>query len=295
MKSLAWEGSSREELVSQVRIFLTKVSDLKLELSELGQQLNNEIDLWIEADNGFNQKLIVEDNFISYSIKPPIREATYLFGFLSKRDVDDVFDYFLDDKEGKELLEACKAANLRFEYIKDGEKFYFGAENGEIIPITWVDDAEIPKSKGVYIQDTDSKSILLNNILNINYDIRETIAHEMQHAIDYKIGRVDKEIIGKPYQTFEDMNFINYSQNAIIYINWDNLESEFEASIRERVHSEIASHSRGYEFNPLDQSGEKILNMDNTYTSSEYEIILNERDYASFYEEQLEETLGTEV
>ena len=57
MKSLAWEGSSREELVSQVRIFLTKVSDLKLELSELGQQLNNEIDLWIEADNGFNQKL----------------------------------------------------------------------------------------------------------------------------------------------------------------------------------------------------------------------------------------------
>ena len=69
------------------------------------------------------------------------------------------------------------------------------------------------------IQDTDSKSILLNNILNINYDIRETIAHEMQHAIDYKIGRVDKEIIGKPYQTFEDMNFINYSQNAIIYIN----------------------------------------------------------------------------
>ena len=68
MKSLAWEGSSREELVSQVRIFLTKVSDLKLELSELGQQLNNEIDLWIEADNGFNQKLIVEDNFISYSI-----------------------------------------------------------------------------------------------------------------------------------------------------------------------------------------------------------------------------------
>ena len=193
MKSLAWEGSSREELVSQVRIFLTKVSDLKLELSELGQQLNNEIDLWIEADNGFNQKLIVEDNFISYSIKPPIREATYLFGFLSKRDVDDVFDYFLDDKEGKELLEACKAANLRFEYIKDGEKFYFGAENGEIIPITWVDDAEIPKSKGVYIQDTDSKSILLNNILNINYDIRETIAHEMQHAIDYKIGRVDKD------------------------------------------------------------------------------------------------------
>ena len=192
-------------------------------------------------------------------------------------------------------MEACKAANLRFEYIKDGEKFYFGAENGEIIPITWVDDAEIPKSKGVYIQDTDSKSILLNNILNINYDIRETIAHEMQHAIDYKIGRVDKEIIGKPYQTFEDMNFINYSQNAIIYINWDNLESEFEASIRERVHSEIASHSRGYEFNPLDQSGEKILNMDNTYTSSEYEIILNERDYASFYEEQLEETLGTEV
>lgn len=189
-------------------------------------------------------------------------------------------------------MEACKAANLRFEYIKDGEIFYFGAENGEIIQITWVDNSNIEGKMGVYSIDStnNSQSILINKELKNNYDLRETIAHEMQHAIDYKIGRVDQEIIGKPYQSLEAMSIRTKSQEEINQINWDSLENEFGASIRERVHSEIASHSRGYEFNPLDQSGEKILNMDNTYTSSEYEIILNERDYASFYEEQVEET-----
>lgn len=44
VKSLAWEGSSREELVSQASMLLTKISDLKLEFSEICQKLNNEID-----------------------------------------------------------------------------------------------------------------------------------------------------------------------------------------------------------------------------------------------------------
>ncbi len=46
-----------------------------------------------------------------------------------------VFEFFLDDQRGKELLDDCKAANIRFEYDKDGEKYYFGAENGEIIQL----------------------------------------------------------------------------------------------------------------------------------------------------------------
>ena len=288
LKSMPWEGGSREELVSQTGAVLNKITELKLELSNLGLQLESEINQWIEVDKGSNLKIISENNVISSSFSSFIASFIYPFGIFFKKDVDGVFEYFLDDQRGKDLLDDCKAANIRFEYDKDGKKYYFGAENGEIIQINWVDPSTIPGAKGVY--SPNKSSILLNNDLSNNYDIRETLAHEMQHAIDYETKRVDTEIIEKPYQSFDKLSPAIKSQKEIDEINWNGLEKEFEASISERVHSEILAHSRGYDFNPELQTGESIFNMDNTYTSSEYKVILNQRGYASVYEKELEET-----
>ena len=124
-----------------------------------------------ESKNNFENNIfsihLVYRNFISF--------------WFFKKDVDGVFEFLLDDQRGKDLLDDCKAANIRFEYEKDGEKFYFGADEGEIISIEWVEPSEIPNSKGVFSQESNlSSSIKLNKELSNNYDIRETIAHEMQ-------------------------------------------------------------------------------------------------------------------
>jgi uncharacterized protein YukE len=291
LKSMPWEGGSREELVSQSGAVLNKISELKLELIKLSQQLEAEINQWIEVDQGSNLKLILENGLTGYTLISGLVDIKYLFGFYKKKDVDGVFEFFLDDQRGKDLLDDCKAANIRFEYEKDGEKYYFGADEGEIISIEWVEPSEIPNSNGVFSQESNSiSSIMLNKELSNNYDIRETIAHEMQHAIDYKMGIVDSEIVIKPYQTMENLGLTSNPEIQIDQINWNEIEKEFEASLTERVHTEILAHTRGYEFNPELQTGESILNMDNTYTSSEYKVILNQRGYASVYEKQLEET-----
>jgi len=291
LKSMPWEGGSREELVSQSGAVLNKISELKLELIKLSQQLEAEINQWIEVDQGSNLKLILENGLTGYTLISGLVDIKYLFGFYKKKDVDGVFEFFLDDQRGKDLLDDCKAANIRFEYEKDGEKYYFGADEGEIISIEWVEPSEIPNSNGVFSQESNSiSSIMLNKELSNNYDIRETIAHEMQHAIDYKMGTVDSEIVIKPYQTMENLGLTSNPEIQIDQINWNEIEKEFEASLTERVHTEILAHTRGYEFNPELQTGESILNMDNTYTSSEYKVILNQRGYASVYEKQLEET-----
>ena len=291
LKSMPWEGGSREELVSQAGAVVNKISELRLELINLSQQLEAEINQWIEVDRGMNPKIISENNIFSISFGSFIESFIFPFGKFLKKDVDGVFEFLLDDQRGKDLLDDCKAANIRFEYEKDGEKFYFGADEGEIISIEWVEPSEIPNSKGVFSQESNlSSSIKLNKELSNNYDIRETIAHEMQHAIDYKMGTVDSEIVIKPYQTMENLGLTSNPEIQIDQINWDEIEKEFEASLTERVHTEILAHTRGYEFNPELQTGESILNMDNTYTSSEYKVILNQRGYASVYEKQLEET-----
>ena len=257
----------------------------------MSQQLEAEINQWIEVDQGSNLKLILENGLTGYTLISGLVDIKYLFGFYKKKDVDGVFEFFLDDQRGKDLLDDCKAANIRFEYEKDGEKYYFGADEGEIISIEWVEPSEIPNSNGVFSQESNSiSSIMLNKELSNNYDIRETIAHEMQHAIDYKMGIVDSEIVIKPYQTMENLGLTSNPEIQIDQINWNEIEKEFEASLTERVHTEILAHTRGYEFNPELQTGESILNMDNTYTSSEYKVILNQRGYASVYEKQLEET-----
>ena len=65
VRSLAWEGSSREELVSHTSILLTKVSNLKIELAQLSQQLTNEIE---GQRYSINIDIIAEQNLTAQSL-----------------------------------------------------------------------------------------------------------------------------------------------------------------------------------------------------------------------------------
>ena len=289
VKSLAWEGSSREELVSQASILLTNVSDLKLKLAELSQQLTNEIEQWIEADNGFDQISIPILGKFGENIQVLWRPFRGKFRDKLHRDINDIFNYFTNNKEGIQLLEECKAANLRFEYVNEnGEKFYFGSENGKTIPINWVEPTDIPKAKGEY--SPNESAIKINNELMSSFSIRSTLAHEIQHAIDIETGRVNLEMVNHPYIELSNINFITKSQAEINTFNWDSLEKEFGKSISEQVHTEITARSREFKFDePWDALGlEKYVNMDDTYTSQEYNFILKLEGYGSWYEQNLE-------
>ncbi len=65
VRSLAWEGSSREELVSHTSVLLTKVSNLKIELAQLSQQLTNEIE---GQHYSINIDIIAEQNLTAQSL-----------------------------------------------------------------------------------------------------------------------------------------------------------------------------------------------------------------------------------
>jgi len=94
LKSMPWEGGSREELVSQSGAVLNKISELKLELIKLSQQLEAEINQWIEVDQGSNLKLILENGLTGYTLISGLVDIKYLFGFYKKKDVDGVFEFF---------------------------------------------------------------------------------------------------------------------------------------------------------------------------------------------------------
>jgi hypothetical protein len=80
------------------------------------------------------------------------------------------------------------------------------------------------------------------------------------------------------------------TQEEIDSYDWSSVEDSFATSCTERVKTEITAHARGYEFNPLKETGEGVLNSDNVYTPQENKIILNDRGYSEIYEQNIRDS-----
>lgn len=292
-----WEGEARDGFVFQVKTCISNLSNLRDEIDNLNLALNREIDQWLQVDNNSTLEHLSENNMLTSGLGSMIGINRYILGFFIEKEIDQVFKYFGDSPKGKALVEDIASANIRFEFDdEEGNVHYIGAENGEVVSISWVDESELPVDAGGGYSDGPPPTIkILNSLQNGSaYEIRDTIAHEMQHAIDSKTGRENIDIKYQPYDEISKDYYRSLTQEEIEQYDWSNLEDAFAASCSERVKTEIAAHARGYAFNPLKQTGENVLNMDTTYTSKEYKVILNDRGYADYYEQNIRDSFLTQ-
>jgi hypothetical protein len=115
------------------------------------------------------------------------------------------------------------------------------------------------------------------------FDLQGVLAHEMQHAIDYYSGNVDRNLVDLPYNQLNEI-LPTISKDNLSSYDWSNLENQFSASCMDRLKTEINAHSRGYTLDPKIESGQSKVNMDGVFTPDEFKFVLNEREYRRIYE-----------
>jgi uncharacterized protein YukE len=299
IRSASWQGQSKDEFVNYLMKVRKHINLLISNMEILGADLNREVDQWEGVDREFYTKTLVAKELISPEISgllglPAVGIGInrYLTGYLWSKDIDDIFNFYERNRKGKAFEGELIEANIHFEFTdEEGNVHYYGAEDGEVIPISWDESSQLPEGALGGYNNGPPPTITLNEKLKSGnaYDLRGTIAHEMQHALDYEAGRSNVQIKNKPFHELQNGKYHQKTQTELDNLDWRQLEESFENSCAERVKTEIAAHARGYEFNPLKETGEGVLNMDNVYSSEEFKVVLNDRDYADYYRHNIEE------
>ena len=192
VESASWEGDSRDDLVYRTANQLTNLSNLKLQLEGLSLQLQREIDQWVQVDRNSITDYLSNNNLplsglgLAFGIAPnSLRISQYLIGFMLNKEINEIFDYFEGSQAGKAFQKEVENANIRFEYMdEEGNVHFFGDQNGEIVSISWVSASDLREgSSGGYNNGPPPTIEILDTLKSGSaYQLRETIAHEMQHA-----------------------------------------------------------------------------------------------------------------
>lgn len=295
--SMNWEGLSRDEFMSNL-FSLQKNQNSTLEhLENLANALKYEINQWEQADEHFGDHYIshLSDQNLAVALKFGIFSNLNL-GFLfpnivmnlvsGKANLNNTFSYFQEAKEANDLIIQAEEANIRFQLIDENGIIVdeFGAENGILIPVQWVSADSMPGALGGYNGGPPPSIKLSEELQNATqFDLQGVLAHEMQHAIDYYSGNVDRNLVDLPYNKINEI-LPTLSKDNLSSYDWSNLENQFSASCMDRLKTEINAHSRGYTLDPKIESGQSKVNMDGVFTPDEFKFVLNEREYRRVYE-----------
>jgi hypothetical protein len=168
--------------------------------------------------------------------------------------------------------------------IENGKEVgWLGDPNGKKIPIKWEDFKDEKEDwEGYY--SSGNESIALNqNLKNKNSIYWNTLAHEMQHAIDFNSNNIDIKAVKR-------MNSL--STDSISNLSLNEVEKIFENGYMEKVKTEIHAHDRGYTMDISSSADDAILNaQDGVYTYKEVDFIINKRPYEALYEEEINNKL----
>lgn len=295
--SMNWEGLSRDEFMSNLfNVEKNQISTLE-QLENLANALKHELNQWEQADAHFGDHYIshLSDQSLAGAIKFGIFSNLNI-GFLfpnivmnlvsGKANLNNTFSYFQEADEVKDLINQATEANIRFQLIDENGVVVdeFGAENGILIPVKWVSTDSMPGALGGYNGGPPPSIKLSEELQNATqFDLQGVLAHEMQHAIDYYSGYVDRNLVDLPYNKLNEI-LPTISKDNLSSYDWSNLENQFSASCMDRLKTEINAHSRGYNLDPKIESGQSKVNMDGVYTPEEYKFVLNEREYRRVYE-----------
>jgi len=295
--SMNWEGLSRDEFMANLFNLQKNLQSTVEHLENLTSSLKHEINQWEQADAHFGDHYIshITDQNLVGALKFGIFSNLNL-GFLfpnivinlvsGKANLNNTFSYFQKAKEANNLIIQAEEANIRFQLIDENGIVVdeFGAENGIFIPVQWVSADSMPGALGGYNGGPPPSIKLSEELQNATqFDLQGVLAHEMQHAIDYYSGNVDRNLVDLPFNKINEI-LPTLSKDNLSSYDWSNLENQFSASCMDRLKTEINAHSRGYTLDPKIESGQSKVNMDGVFTPDEFKFVLNEREYRRVYE-----------
>ena len=291
-----WQGASRDELLQESFTRQKQINALAEQLDALSLALKGEVAQWEDKDKHFsNINSIGEQNLITSLMTNPFRDfrnsiidlAGFLFG---DKTLEDKFDFLNKDEIAGSFRKEVEESNLQFQLLDAEGNIInsFGADDGNVVTVRWADYEEGSNLGGGY-DPGPPPTITINDELKTlsEYELRQVLTHEMQHAIDYQTGQSDINTRNYPFETIANSDWQTYNNIELQNNDWSSLEVDLEKSCYERVKTEIHAHDRGYEFDPKTYAGENMLNLDQNYTPDECKFVLNDRDYASYYEKNI--------
>jgi hypothetical protein len=298
-QTLDWEGLSRDEFLAVLYEQNKNHLSTKEKYENLVFMLKQEISQWEQAGNKFGDRYFsnLTENNLSGAVmfglfsnlhNPSVWNKNIWLNLFSsvqgKAVLEGTFKYFKDSRRAQDLLADSMAANIHFQLLDENGKIIdeFGAENGTLIPVQWVSADSMPGALGGYNGGPPPSIQLSDEMKNATqFDLRGTLAHEMQHAIDYESGTVDRMIINEPYGQVDNI-LRNIPDESLDTYNLNQLEDQFSSSCMERLKTEVNAHARGFALDPKNEFGENIVNMDGNFTPSELKHVLIDRNYANY-------------
>lgn len=303
-QSLDWEGLSRDEFLAALYEQNKNHQTTKENYENLVYMLKQEIFQWEQAgarfgDSYFTKISNYNNSGIASSVAIPLfgLAGNVILSFASmiqgKADLDEMFKYFNNSNKASGLLGDAVDENILFQFIDENGKIVeeFGAKNGTAtIPVKWISAESLEYGILGGYSDPPPAIVLSDELKNSNrFDLQQTLAHEMQHAIDYQNGTSNRTIVNQPYGQLGDV-LRNIPDEGIENYDWNHLEDQFSSSCMERLKTEVNSYSRGFEIDPRFEFDELNVNMDGNFTPSEMKYVLETRDYAKYYEQNIIET-----
>jgi hypothetical protein len=197
VRGINWQGPSREDFIRQYEQMIRNIIAAAEEGIVLGQRVQREIDEWQEADQTGSSE------WSALAVLPAMTFSKFLGntwsnfkGVFDPADLNEGINYMLSTDAGKELIKEAEEKNLGFR-LPDGR--IIGAKDGKIIPIRFGDSGE--GTRGVYRLDPDGNAqtedqeiVISNDWLTRRMELSgrdglgNTLAHEMQHAVDDQKG-----------------------------------------------------------------------------------------------------------
>jgi hypothetical protein len=257
-----WQGTTRDRFVYEFDNLMASLRNLAEQASLLSLHIQREADEWELTDRDgctAMQGMLATPRLIDglRNILKPITNAIEE-NKRRKKIVSDALTHLKSTAAGKDLLDELNKNKMGLK-LPDGT--IIGDKRGRVIEITFKD---LPGALGQY----DNRKLILNpKYLLSDRTVADTIAHEMQHAIDDKRG-----LLGGNLALANLSSLIGDKQRAETYI---------EQELNRVVASEVRAWNRG------DSVLQNITYRDDGITTqAEAQAILN-KGYEADYERAL--------
>lgn len=278
----AWDGRSRARAESRLNRVAPAGRDAAQLLEDLGRKLRHVADTFEREDTTASRNLEgmswVEWPTTGFNALDPGVVVWGIVGLLlvgisaaiigvstkSPYSLDDLGDYVDTTTSGQDLIKQAQKEHLGFKLLPSGK--ILGDPDGEIIEVSYE-----KTDPGVGGFQSGNKIVISDDWTQRNLEGKNVqagiLAHEMQHALDMKMGKKARN----PYDGID------------LYMDDPKkLEDFLSDRIQKRVDSEVRAYERGYAV----QDGRDYQD-DGVTTADEAKNILYTKGYRAHYEQEL--------
>lgn len=279
--AIDWQAPSREIFVLDLKQLIQKLETFAENGIQLAGKVQHEVDEWQEVDSSGGTSLA------SIAVAPAMSASKFLGntwsnikGLFDPANFNEGVDYILSTEAGKQLIEEAKKNGIGFK-LPDGR--IIGDENGKIIPVRFGDSGE--GARGVYklnpdgdLKTQDQEIVISDDWLvrrtelNGRDGLGNTLAHEMQHALDDQKGLMEF----KPFH-----GSLNDETAVERYLQGD-VEKYVATEVRAWERGNAVEIDRAYVDDGVISGREAQKILDRGYEAT-YEKAINESDFGKKY------------